>query len=173
MFEELNHVKVVGAADRFRVSVMAGDPLANEIDKIVTALGWKIGRAHTKDPMISCVTALKAVYSGPNGDEPMPGVLYDTLNTITRAWGHDPRAVRGSLVLGLGNLIRRDATNKNLDLKGLVQRLAAYQGKYDGILGTARAVASGSKKVNDAVSFVIADVHNKGRQTRKLDRWLV
>jgi hypothetical protein len=157
--------------DKFLVRVIEGDPVALDISAIVNEAGWQVGDGG-RQGFIPAADALERVYTGrglkhaPKGSD--PAALRATLRILTSAWGHDMRAVHGLLLLGTGAVCRRDGTA--VDAASLSSRLAKHAGGPAGVIGKAKSVAVG-RGVQNAMSFVIVQIHNQKRRTRALPDW--
>jgi len=115
------------SASRFNAQVIAKDPVAVEINEVVTNLGFTIDHNTMNSPMsLRAVAALEYAYHGATAGRgaktvKRPDLLSETLETILAAWPKLPDTAKSSVMIrGLAFYL---ATNEP-DSERLVDRLS-------------------------------------------------
>lgn len=153
--------------DKFKVRVTAGEPVAVDINRIVTGLQLTIGRART-DGSIVAVAALEAVYNGGGilKGKTSPVALLKTLRTLKDSWGVAQSTFDGTLIEGVGLVLLK--YGDRVDGEALVQRLAASPGGAPGLVGKARALREMRRRpLATCAAAVIVDIYNVKRREGK------
>lgn len=171
IFLLLNDTRTPTAVSRFLSRVVAGDPVAVDINRIVESNGWKV--IQSNDPgCIACIDAVERVYrtgAGTKPDGSHPEVLDTTLSVLSSAWERDGRSMNANLVLGVAALVGR--FGPSIDLKKLVTEMSHT--RPDVLLGKGkvlRDVQGGT--VGSAIAKILVGAHNKGRRTNTLPEWV-
>jgi hypothetical protein len=163
LFRLLNNTAKPQALDLFRVRVIEGDPVAVDIDRIISAHGWKVMfSAHGG--------AFGAVAAAERIHRLDPAALDKAVATLTRAWGHDDTAtVDGRLVEGVGLVYARYGIA--VEASELTDRLAR-SGTPAALLGKARTFRDTiGGTVTRAVAEIVVEMYNVRRKTKALPSW--
>ena len=155
--------------DLFRISIVAGDETACDIERIVRAQGLSLSEAK-KDGAISAVRALQKVYDGAGLAQASPIALAKTLKILRGAWGKDGTAFEAPLILGVGLfVIRHDG---KFDEPSLVAKLSKSKGGPSGMTGRAKGVMEAKHRpLAHCVAAGIVDAYDSGRRSGKLGDW--
>ncbi len=107
LFLLYNDKKDPSAVSKFNARVVAGDPVAQEIDRIVRSHGWKVS-VSTHPGCINAINKAENVYrtgagSVANGEH--PDILDRVLSIITAAWGYDQHGVHQAMLAGVAQVI--------------------------------------------------------------------
>lgn len=123
----LNNRKSWRAIDKFAQRVIAKEPVAVDMNRIVQKLGLKIGEQPTPDT-IRAVTACEWVYR-----KCSPSVFERTLTVLHNAWSDQWEAFDGALIKGVGIFlekygeeIREDHFSKRLTMHNSPVRLVGH-----------------------------------------------
>lgn len=171
LFLDTNYGNQPSLLDKFRVRVVAGDPVAIEINEMVRAYGWDISN-NVQAGYIQAVAAVERIYrTGEALKETVePHVLLSTLMVITHAWGLDRLGVQAVIMEGVAAIIAEN--DINLDLERLTRTLKTYPGGPLALHTDATQIASlKGGKVTMGVAEQLVDHYNKGRKTRTLTDW--
>lgn len=168
MFLAYNNSKPVSSLDRFLVRVTEGDATAVAISAILARHGWRVRSGGGSDGTFTAVAAIERAYirAGTSAEH----VVDSTIETITKAWGHDTSGMNASLVGGLAELFQRYGVN--VDRQKLVREFQATTPRT--LLGRARGmkesrVISGSLPL--IVGRVIHTMHNQKLRKNHLPDW--
>lgn len=169
MFLDLNMGDRPTSIDKYRVSVVKGDPVATAIEELVTAYHWEVnaqaGKGH-----INAVQALERLYRLSEKMEAEPNLLQSFLLVVTRAWGDDRYATQAPLVEGLGRFLAEHTSQ--IDMDRLVDKLKNYRGGPQTLIAEATQVANLRKmRTSMAVADLITQQYNRGIKTHKLSEW--
>lgn len=163
LFLDLNNVRVVSVMDKFKVAVVAGRAIENEIADIVQAEGLSVGGKGGSGGHIRCVAALIKVY-----DAGGPRVLSQTLAIIKAAYGLPGFSAKVTEGLGLFVATYENQFDQNL----LVSKLSKKLGGVNGLLGRAEQIKSShGVPVAQAVAASAVETYNQGRGGVKLIGW--
>lgn len=172
LFLLYNDKKDPSAVTKFQKRVLAGDEVAVDIDRIVTAQGWTVGPHTATQGVIVAAGAIERAYESATGALPKgahPEVLARTLATVTGAWGRDPDGVQQTLIGGVSQLYGRfgDA----VDTTKLVREMQGTQ--PHALLGKARVLkdAQGGT-VAAALAKSLVGLHNSRRRSNLLPEWV-
>jgi hypothetical protein len=162
LFRLLNNTAKPLAVDLFRVRVVEGDPAAVDLAHILNDHGWRIGSS-TSTTIFAAVVALERVY------RLEPAAAEKSVASLTRAWGHDPAAVDGRLVEGLGLVYVRYGTT--VEVAEMVDRLAK-SGTPSRLIGKARDLRDLiGGTVTKALAEIVVELYNARRKTKALPPW--
>jgi hypothetical protein len=175
LFLLLNNGRQVSAVAKYRARVTAGDPGCVAIDRIVTDAGWLVGDT-TSPTTISAVGALTAIYLG-DRRSPRPGeldlgfALERTLAVVTAAWGHDPAAVGGEVLKGIGAVFNHHWGA--VEVAHLTERLGLIKHGPKGLLAQASGRKDWAKGPMSAnLTECVLGEYNRGRRgSRALTSW--
>jgi hypothetical protein len=147
--------------DRFRISIVAGDKAACDIDRIVRAQGLCLSD-QKKDGAIAAVGALGRVYEGAGLAQSSPATLGRTLKLLKAAWGTDANAYEGPVILGAGLVLLRYSTQ--VDDVALAGKLAKHKGGPSGLVGSAKGLMEIKRRpLGHCLAACIVDAYNAGR----------
>lgn len=171
LFLARNDRTAVGAYDKFRVRVTAGEPVASDIDRIVRAQGLAISKL-PEDGHIAAVGALEKVYRGAGlaSLKEGPRELARTLNALVKSWGPAASTFNGKLIEGMGLVCIRYGTA--VDVERLATKLGSVSGGAPGILGRGKSLKElRGRTLDHCVASIIVDVYNQGGRSGRLDDW--
>lgn len=171
LFNSRNDRKSVSPVDKFRIGVIAGDPIACDINRIVNEHKLVVSNQVNVGRVVA-VKALQRVYNGGGivSEKEGPTALANTLKVIVLAWGDQPSSLNGKIIEGVGLMQLR--YNGKFQQKALVEKLAPFPGGAPGIVGKAGAMRElRGRPMPHCVASIIVDIYNKGRRTNKLDEW--
>jgi hypothetical protein len=169
LFLDLNAGTQPNLLDRFKARIVAGDPVAQEIDKIVQSYGWKWGN-NANDGLVACVGAVEKIFKTGKAKEFEPDLLQATFMVVTHAWNLNTNATMAPILDAVAAVILEygDA----LDLDRLVDKLRTYGGGPYALLEDGRNLAKSLRgRPAMGVATRIVDDYNKGMKTRKLYTW--
>lgn len=163
LFRLLNATEKVGPIDQFLVACVEGNPKALCIAAYLKDNGWSVAPTARK-AHISAIRSLERVY------DINPEAAGRTIAVLTAAYGHEPDAVQGSMLEGLGRMLAK--YGNDVDLTDLAKRLAGSPGGVNALLGHARGLKiSRTGNLSAQVAHCIVDIYNKSRRTTKLPAW--
>lgn len=164
LFRLLNNTEKVSRIDQFTVRCVEQDPNATRLAGFLASHGWSVG-ASSMEGRLSAIGSLERVFAL------SPQAADATLHVLTKAYGHRPAAVQGSLIEGLGRMLAKYWEN-GVDLEDLAKRLAKVPGGPDGLVGNARGQQlTRSGNLSTQVARVITNLYNQKRRTTKLPDW--
>lgn len=170
MFLDLNNGNPVSLLDKFKVRLVAEDPIAMEIDKLTKAYGWTIGNS-SKIGSIQCVGTVEKIYRASLKAEAEPNYLQVALLLVTHAWGNDKDGVQAAILDGLSAVAAEYGSD--IDLSVLERKLKNYKGGPMGLHtdgGQLAALKNG--RVAMGVAERVVDFYNVGaRKNRELHPW--
>lgn len=172
LFLLYNDKKDPSAISRFKARVIAEDPVAVDIDRIIKAHGWRVSAEKTLAGTLAAIDKAEGVYRHAGGTLPVgehPEVLEGVLTIVTAAWEHDPKATHGTVLLGTAQLIGR--FGKAADFKKLIDEM---QRTRPGVLmGKARVLADlQGGTVSAGFAKILVGLHNNRRRTHLLPEWV-
>lgn len=163
LFRLLNKTEKVNPIDQFLVACVEGDPAAVRIARFLRDNGWSVAPTARKGH-ISAIRSLERVYAL------SPDAAGRTIAVLTAAYGHEPDAVQGSMVEGLGRMLAK--YDDLVDLDDLARRLGGSPGGVNALLGHARGLKiSQTGNLSMQVARVITGIYNERRRTTKLPAW--
>jgi hypothetical protein len=145
--------KAVANIHNFRVAVEAESELEVALQRILSVHGWTVG---TSGGSFAAVVTLRKVAQGPNGLVAASNVI----ETISRAWGHDPAGVHRNIVAGLGVLYNK----REIDMDRMARRLGSVHPLA--ILREADVLTVGTAPVRNA--NVMLKHYNKGLRENRI-----
>lgn len=161
-FIGLNTSKAVRTFDKFRLRVVAGEPIAFEIDAIVRKHGLYVADSARATGCVRAVRTLEDIYTGKLlRTDPNPDALDMTLGTVTRAWGTEPSALDAIVLGGIGAVYLRYGLG--VDTMRMADKLTKIDGGAYAFLAKTRMRAglSGLSKWASAAQLAI-DLYNSG-----------
>lgn len=161
LFRDRNNMEKVPLIDKFRARLVAGEPKALDMMRILDKNGWRLSTGASSPSTFASIAKFEKVYSAD------PLAAERAIAVLTRAWGHDSAGIDGRFVDGMGRVFARYGDQVNID--DLVERLARYPGGPARFLGEARGlqpIIGGT--VGRAVGEKIIDVYNVRRRTTAL-----
>lgn len=168
LFIELNRVLKQQPLEAFQKAVVAEDPTASAINRIVNQCDLFVANTGALGS-VACVAALQRVYTGAGTGRNTPEVLTATLETIIKAWGRAPVNFNQRIVRGLGLVFLK--YGKTIDREVFIKKLQFVQGGAVGVLGSAATLSQiRHTDVAKCMASVLVDAYNKGRK-QKLDGW--
>jgi hypothetical protein len=163
LFRLLNKTEKVSPIDQFLVACVEGDKAAVQLARYLDDNHWTVASSARKGSL-SAIRSLERVYAL------KPEAAGQTLAVITAAYGHEPDAVQGSMLEGLGKMLAK--YGDDVDLTDLAKRLSGYPGGVNGLLGRARGLkVSQTGNLSAQVARCLVDLYNRGRRTTKLANW--
>jgi hypothetical protein len=163
LFRLLNTTEKVSRIDQFLVACVEQDPAAVRLAGYLSDHGWAVGGSAT-EARLSAIGSLERVYAL------APEAADATLAVLTKAYGHRPAAVQGSLIEGLGRMLAK--YGRDVDLDDLAKRLASVPGGPDGLVGNARGQQlTRTGNLSTQVARVIVNIYNQRRRTTSLPEW--
>lgn len=170
LFLLYNDKKDPSAMSRFKARVVAGDPVAQEISRIVAASGWRIGLSG--DPgYIAAVQKLEAVYRHGGRTKEVgahPEILKWVLDILAEAWIYEQKAADGMMLFAMGQLLGR--FGEQIDTRTLVAKLRKNEPTQ--LIARARGLQSlQGGGVPAALAKIIVGEYNKGRRANLLPDW--
>jgi len=157
-----NDRAAVRKLDGFRISLVAQEQWAVEINAVADRYGYHVNRDKDPGHRFLAVGVAERLYRGERGLD----VLDRTFDTINRAWNHTPNAASAEAVIGLGLLYQRHPGD--IDFKGLASRLAKAGSpqQFMGVVAQHRH-ALGITMPEAAYRYAV-QLHDKGRKSRRL-----
>src|SRR5262245_16085781 len=120
LFLELNRVLKQTPLEAFQKAVVAEDPKAIAINRVVMQANLFVSNTGAQGS-VACVAALERVYGGLGTGRNTPEVLLSALDTIVKAWGRAPVNFNQRIVRGLGLVFLK--YGKQLDREVFVKKL--------------------------------------------------
>lgn len=171
LFLALNDNRQVNTIYKFQAGVTAGELTAVEIHRAAGDLGWSI-KDQTRDGCITAVVSLQKVHRlGRKEDGGGAALVHRTLSVVTHAWGYKAEAVKGEILYGLSQVLRRYGTQ--IDDAELSRRLAQYPAGPSGLIGDARGLKRYQQGTSIAVCVAetIVNTYNHRKRTAALPKW--
>lgn len=163
LFRLLNTAEKPSRIDRFLVLCVEQNADALRLAKFLDKHGWSLS-VSVGGSRLSAIASLERVYAL------SPEAADATLSVLTAAYGHEPAAVQGMLIEGLGRMLAR--YGRDVDLKNLAERLAAFPGGALGLVGHARGQSmSRTGNLSDQVAKVVTNLYNQRRKSSALPAW--
>jgi len=167
LFRLLNTAQKPSAIDHFVIACVEQDPDALMLARYMNENGWSVG-AYSAHAKITAIGSLQRVY----GRSPQSAAA--TLAVVTKAWGHQPAAVHGPLLEGLGRFLARYENHPTLqvNLNDLGARLSSYPGGPASLVGNARGQkVTHTGSLASAVARIMTGIYNERRRSTKLPEW--
>lgn len=168
MFVDLNNMNKPNLFDLFRLRIVAEDPQAIAINKLLMAYGWKVASTNSRG-VVKAVGTLDDLYL--QGQRAENDLLQFVLMTVTRAWGLDHEAVRASILTALAAVFTE--YGDTLDQDRLVHILKGYPGGPGGLWSDGKQFSSTRRvgSVPMGIAERIVDEYNKGLRAKALHPW--
>lgn len=162
MFLDLNPGNQPTALDRYRMRLIIEDPVIVAVDKAVHEYGWTVhpvsGPSH-----LQCVKALERVQILANKAEVNEGLLANTMQVITRAFGHNRENGSALLIEGLAAFLAENRNRKQFNQDRLIEQLKGYSGGVFALMADAQQVARMSKmRPPMALADQVTKEYNRG-----------
>lgn len=167
LFRLLNTAKKPSAIDHFVIACVEQDPDALALARYLSENGWSVG-AYSAHAKICAIGSLQRVYAQ------SPHSAAAALAVVTKAWGHQPAAVNGPLLEGLGQFLARyeNHDETQVSLNDLASRLSAYPGGPASLVGNARGQKiTHTGTLASAVARIMTAIYNERRRSTKLPEW--
>jgi len=94
LFLGRNNAKMPSSISKYHARVLMGDPVAVDIERILTEAGWKVDPADEVGN-VAAIDSVELVY------KESPEILARTFRIITLAWEWDSRSSNGCIVRGV------------------------------------------------------------------------
>lgn len=164
LFRLLNTTEKVTRIDQFLIACVEQDAAAVHLAAILAGEGWEVS-PNTAEGRLTAIASLERVYALD------PNAAKATMHVLTKAYGHRPAAVQGSMVEGLGRMIAKYGVEL-INLDDLAERLAKIPGGPDGLIGNARGQKlTRSGNLSTQVARIIVGLYNQRRRTTALAAW--
>jgi hypothetical protein len=98
-----NDRAAVRAIDKFRLAIVAREPWALDLDRMVKEHGFEIGRGARPSHRFTAVAAARRIMSLTDG----PDALNRAFDLLVRAWGHRRNSASAEAIDGIGLLYQR------------------------------------------------------------------
>lgn len=159
-----NDRAAIRAVDKFRLAIVAREQWALDLDKLVTAHGFEIGRGARPSHRFTAVAASRRIMALPGGLD----ALNQTFDLSMRAWGHRRNSASAEFIDGVGLLYQRHSGS--VDTVPFAAKLAGTdtpQTFKSGVM--AQHAALGAQRTEAAYVYVL-NLYNKSRKSaaRKL-----
>lgn len=171
LWMKLNTKTNVTTLEKFRARVIAGDPIAVDIQQIIQNRGLAIG--FSGPGKIQAVGSCEKIYTGyrTHLQTHHPDKLGTTLTLLVENFGMSKEALNGDLILGVGLILltykkRVDVTR----LSGVLDRLPGIDNQKAVSLLTRAGVMAKASMGNkiDAIANLVVDAYNRGLRTNQL-----
>lgn len=187
IFTLTNRTKPPRVVDGWRSRVLGGEPLAVEIESILSSLGLRIAPGGTADGDLQAVRALERIYlstklSDPGvtqsgisggrmqqlGSRRNPELLRSVLETLIAAWGRGRDSFHYDLLRGMALLLGKRAPNRERLATALAHRTG---GPLEVVARSRAARAVDSRSIEFLVANVMIAAHNKGRRVDLIEQF--
>lgn len=164
LFRLLNTTEKVSRIDQFLIACVEQDPAAVHLAAMLKMCGWEVANS-SAEGRLTAIGSLERVYAlDPNAADA-------ALHVITKAYGHRPAGVQGSMLEGVGRMIARYGV-ETIDLDDLAVRLAKVPGGPDGLIGNARGQKlTRAGNLSTQVARILVSLYNQRRRTTALAPW--
>jgi len=157
----LNSKKSWTAIDTFRNAVTARDPVAADINRIISGLGLKVNK-QPRAGSVRAVVACTWLYTRCS-----PQILERTLSILNQSWRQYPEAFDAAFIRGLGLLLNQHGNT--IDESHFVRRLTGH-GNPLRFLGHARELSRvANKSLPRAVVEVLREEYNKKLRVGRIE----
>jgi hypothetical protein len=113
-----NDRAAVRTIDKFRLAIVAREPWALDLDRMVKQHGFEIGRGARPTHRFTAVASARRIMSLPDG----PDSLNRAFDLLVRAWGHRRNVASAEAIDGIGLLYQRHGAA--VDTVGFARKLA-------------------------------------------------
>lgn len=170
MFLDLNAGNQPNILTKFKVRLVAKDPVAVGIDQLTKAYGLVI-QPGIAEGTIQCVGAMERVWKKSEAEEQDPNILQLALLALTRAYGKDRFGLQAVMIEGVAAFLSE--YGDRIELDRLVHRLKAYEGGAMTLHSSASQYAANRNgRVTMAVADLVTDNYNKGLgPNKRLPAW--
>jgi len=163
-----NDSRAVRPGHRFKAKLTKKDPAALAIEETAQRAGWTIGVAKGNGVLTAVSTMERLWRDGlRHWPEDRPFALEYTLQTITKAWQHDPAAPDAAIIGGIGHLYVKWGPGVSPD--HMAAQLALYERGPANLLIQAKALTTirGGGTAHSVAELVTKE-YNKGGPPRRL-----
>lgn len=159
-FLALNNARPVTPVDKYKVGLVARDPVCLGVRDTLAHYGLRIG-AQRADGAVCCVSKAMALY------EKDPDLLDGACAVLTEAWGTRGPAYEQVVFAAVGSILGR--YDGELNRAQLAKKLAKYRGGPAALVGDARGLSDYKPiSVTRAAAEIMVDTYNKGKRSGQL-----
>lgn len=163
IFLSHNNRAAVRTIDKFRLSIVAREDWALQLNKLVDGHGFDIGRGARASHRFTAVASARKIMDLPDGLT----TLNRAFDLLVRAWGHRVNTASAEAIDGVGMLYHRHGAA--VDTVGFAKRLArkdtpqTFKANCMAMRGTMRL-----SRTEAAYRYVLS-VYNQGLSTNRLE----
>jgi uncharacterized protein DUF6551 len=164
IFLSHNDRAAVRTLDKFRLSIVAQEKWALDLERMILSHGFEIGRGARPERRFTAVAAARRILALPDGED----ALNRAFDLLVRAWGHRRNTASAEALDGLGLLYQRHGVD--VDTVGFAYKLGALDTPQTFKAGVLSVRVSASVSRTEAAYRYALSLYNKGRKTeaRKL-----
>lgn len=159
IFLSHNDRAAVRSIDKFRLAIVAKEPWALDLDRMVREHGFEIGRGARPSHRFTAVASARRVMNLPEG----PDALNRTFELLVRSWGHRRNASSAEAIEGIGLLYQRHGAA--VDTVGFARKLASLDTPQTFKAGVLALYSSDSIHRTEAAYRYTVRVYNLGRKS--------
>lgn len=156
-----NDRAAVRTLDKFRLAIVAQEPWALDLDRLVKAHGFEIGRGARPTHRFTAVAASRRIMNLSSG----PDALNRAFDLLVRAWGHRRNTASAEAIDGLGLLYQRHGAQ--VDTVSFASKLAGADTPQTFKGGVAALYGSESTSRTEAAYRYTVRLYNLGRKSDK------
>lgn len=174
MFLDLNAGNQPHLIDRFKVRIVAGDPVATGMNEVLNAYGWKVDN-RSGNGYFQPVGAAEKIYllgkqKNAAGEEKYGDLFQDTIMILSHAWKGDHTSVMAPILESIAAILLEYGSD--LDTGRLERTLVNYSGGPRGLLEDGRQLARSLRgRASMGIAARLVDEYNVGLKTRRLRTW--
>lgn len=154
-----NDRAAVRTIDKFRLAIVAREPWALDLDRMVKTHGFEIGRGARPTHRFTAVASARKIMSLPEG----PDALNRAFELLVRAWGHRRNTASAEAIDGMGLLYQRHGIA--VDTVGFARKLAASDTPQTFKGGVLALYGSDSIHRTEAAYRYTVRLYNLGRKS--------
>lgn len=154
-----NDRAAVRTIDKFRLAIVAREPWALDLDRMVKTHGFEIGRGARPTHRFTAVASARKIMSLPGG----PDALNRAFELLVRAWGHRRNTASAEAIDGMGLLYQRHGAS--VDTVGFARKLAASDTPQTFKGGVLALYGSDSIHRTEAAYRYTVRLYNLGRKS--------
>lgn len=160
LFLVLNDARAVSELEKYRVGLVANDPVCIGVRDILAKHGLRIGTG-SQDGTVRCVSKAIALY------KKSPELLEEVCATLVATWGTRSASFEQVVFTAMGLVLGR--YNGELDRGAFTKKLSGYRGGPAALAGDARGLSDYKPiTVTSAAAEIMVDAYNKGRRSGQL-----